>query len=151
MNYANKNLAIQLGKNLQTSNNQVPQVQVHMIFHCVDLEKHFTKKRIPHRYCLSPKAAPRKNTRKGGRKRASSRVLTSTPVRDEIVVNKTNRQTKIKKTKKARKSLFCEVSSDSESEVELVLDSDTCTEESDDEFIEGDFVVVSGRKSREVR
>ena len=46
------------------------------------------------------KAAARKNTRKGGRKRASSRVLTGTPVRDEIVVNKTNRQTKIKKTKK---------------------------------------------------
>ena len=53
-----------------------------------------------------PKAAARKNTRKGGRKRASSRVLTSTPVRDEIVVNKTNCQTKIKKAKKARKSLF---------------------------------------------
>ena len=35
-----------------------------------------------------PKAAARKNKRKGGRKRASSRVLTSTPVRDEIVVNK---------------------------------------------------------------
>ena len=45
-------------------------------------------------------------------------MLTSTPVRDEIVVNKTNRQTKIKKTKKARKSLFYKVSSDSESEVE---------------------------------
>ena len=40
-----------------------------------------------------PKAAARKNTRKGGRKRASSRVLTSTPVRDEIVVNKPNRST----------------------------------------------------------
>ena len=75
------------------------------------------------------KAAARKNTRKGGRKRASSRVLTSTPVRDEIVVNKTNRLTKIKKTKKARKSLFCKVSSDSESEVELVLESDTRTAE----------------------
>ena len=99
-----------------------------------------------------PKAAARKNTQKGGRKRASSRVLTSTFVRDEIVVNKTNRQTKIKKTKKARKSLFCKVSSDSESEVELVLESDTCTEESDDEIIEGDFVVVKvEEKSREVR
>ena len=53
-----------------------------------------------------PKAAARKNTRKGERKRASSRVLTSTPVRDEIVVNKTNRQTKIKKTKTAKNSLF---------------------------------------------
>ena len=89
-----------------------------------------------------PKAAARKNTRKGGRKRASSRVLTNTPVRDEIVVNKTNRQTKIKKTKKARKSLFCKVSSDSESEVELVLESDTYTEESDDEVIQANFVVV---------
>ena len=99
-----------------------------------------------------PKAAARKNTRKGGRKRASSRVLTSTPVRDEIVVNKTNRQTKIKKTKKARKSLFYKVSSDSESEVELVLESDTCTEESDEEIIEGNFVVVKVEgKSREVR
>ena len=38
-----------------------------------------------------PKAVARKNTRKGRRKRASSRVLTSTPARDEIVVNKTNR------------------------------------------------------------
>ena len=96
-----------------------------------------------------PKAVARKNTQKGGRKRASSRVLTSTPVRDEIVVNKTNRQTKIKKTKK---SLFCKVSSDSESEVELVLESDTCTEESNDEIIEGDFVVVKvEEKSREVR
>ena len=85
------------------------------------------------------KAATRKNTRKGGRKRASSRVLTNTPVRDKIVVNKTNRQTKIKKTKKARKSLFCKVSSDSESEVELVLESDTCTEESGDEVIESDL------------
>ena len=99
-----------------------------------------------------PKAAARKNTQKGGRKRASSRVLTSTPVRDEIVVNKTNRQTKIKKTKKARKSLFCKVSSDSQSEVELVLKSGTCTEESDDEVIEGDFVVVKVEgKSRKVR
>ena len=94
-----------------------------------------------------PKAAARKNTRKGGRKRASSRVLTSTLVRDEIVVNKTNRQ-----TKKARKSLFCKVSSDSESEVELVLESDTCTKESDDEVIESDFVVVKVEgKSRKVR
>ena len=89
-----------------------------------------------------PKAAARKNARKGGRKRASSRLLTSTLTRYEIVVNKTNRQTKIKKTKKARRSLFCKVSSDSESEVELVLESDTCTEESDDEVIESDFVVV---------
>ena len=49
--------AIQLGKNFQTSNNQVPQVQVHMTFRCVDLEKHFTKKRMSHlhRYCLSQK------------------------------------------------------------------------------------------------
>ena len=79
-------------------------------------------------------------------------MLTSTPVRDKIVVNKTNRQTKIKKTKKARKSLFCKVSSDCESEVELVLESDTCTEENDDEIIEGDFVVVKVEgKSREVR
>ena len=52
-----KSLAIQLGKNLQTSNNQVPQVQVHITFRCVDLEKHFTKKRMSHlhRYCLSQK------------------------------------------------------------------------------------------------
>ena len=99
-----------------------------------------------------PKAATRKNTRKGGKKRASSRVLTSTPVRDGIVVNKTNRQTKIKKTKKTRKSLFCKVNSDSENEVELVLESDTCTEESDDEVIESDCVVVKVEgKSREVR
>ena len=99
-----------------------------------------------------PKAAARKYTRKGGRKRASSRVLTSTRVRDEIVVNKTNRQTKIKKTKKARKFLFRKVSFDSENEVELVLESNTCTEESDDEVIEGDFVVVKVEgKSREVR
>ena len=79
-------------------------------------------------------------------------MLTSTPVRDEIVVNKTNRITKIKKTKKARKSLFCKVSSDSKSEVELVLESDTCTEEGDDEVIEGDFVVVKVEgKSREIQ
>ena len=79
-------------------------------------------------------------------------MLTNTPVRDEIVVNKTNRQTKINKTKKARKSLFCKVSSDSESEVELVLESDKCTEESDDEVIEGDFMVIKvEEKSREVR
>ena len=98
------------------------------------------------------KAAARKNTRKGGRNRASLRVLTSTPVRDEIVVNKTNRQTKIKKTKKAKKSLFCKVSSDSPSKVELVLENDTCTEESHNEVIEGDFVVVKvGGKFREVR
>ena len=97
-------------------------------------------------------------------------MLTSTPVRDEIVVNKTNRQTKIKKTKKARKvgtlstttpyfvklqsiiPILCKISSDCKSEVELVLESDTCTEESDDEVIESDFVVVKvERKSREVR
>ena len=137
----NKSLAIQLGKNLQTPNNQVPQVQVHMIFYCVDLEKHFTRKTS--QILPIPKAAARKNTRKGGRKRASSRLLSSTLVRDEIVVNKTNRQTKIKKTKKARKSLICKVSSDSESEVELVLESDTGTEESDDEVIESD---LSGKK-----
>ena len=99
-----------------------------------------------------PKAVARKNARKGGRKRASSRALTSTPFRDEIVVNKTNRQTKIKKTKKARKSLFCKASFDSESKVELVLESNTCIEESDDEVIEGGFVVLKVEgKSREVR
>ena len=87
-------------------------------------------------------AASRKNTRKGGRKRASLRVLTSTPVRDKIVVNKTNSQKKIKKTKRGRKSLFRKVSSDSKSEVELMLESDTCTEDSDDKVIEGNFVVV---------
>ena len=98
------------------------------------------------------KAAAIKDTRKGGRKRASSRVLTSTLVRDETVVIKTNRQTKIKKTKKARNSLFCKVNFDSESEVELVLESDKCIEESDDEVIEGDFMVVKVKgKSREVR
>ena len=141
----NKSLAIQLGKNLQTSNNQVPQVQVHIAFRCVDLEKHFTKKRMSHlhRYCLSQKLLQEKYAKR--RKKKSV-------VRDEIVVNKTNCQTKIKKTKKTRKSLFCKVSSNSESEVELVLESDTCTEESDDEVIEGDFVVVKVEgKYREVR
>ena len=58
-----------------------------------------------------PKVAARKNTQKS-RKRASLRVLTSTPIRDEIVVNKTNRQTKM-----ARKSLFYKIGSGSESEV----------------------------------
>ena len=86
------------------------------------------------------------------RRKNSSRVLTSTPVRDEIVVNKTNRQTKIKTTKKARKTLFPKVSSDGESEVELVLESDICTEDSDDEVIKGDSVVVKVEgKSRDVR
>ena len=53
-----------------------------------------------------PKATARKNTRKGGRKGASSRMLTSTLVRDKIVFNKTNRQTKIKKTKKQESPYF---------------------------------------------
>ena len=78
--------------------------------------------------------------------------MKSTPRQSSIVVNKTNRQTRIKKTKKARKSLFCKVSSDSESEVELMLESNTCTEESDDEVIKGDFVVVKVEgKSREIQ
>ena len=107
---------------------------------------------LPSQILPISKTAARKNTRKGGRKGASSRMLTSTPVRDKIVVNKTNRKTKIKKTKKARKFLFCKVSSDSESEVELVLESDTCTEESNDEVIKGNFLVVKvEKKSREVR
>ena len=117
-----------LCKNLQTSNNQVSQIQVYMTFHCVDLEKHFTKKRMSHlhRYCLSQKLLQEKIHEKAEEKERHQGLLVSTPVRDEIVVNKTNRQTKIKKTKKARKSLFCKVSSDSESEVELVVESDTC-------------------------
>ena len=60
----------------------------------------------PSQILAIPKAATRKNTRKGGRKKASSRVLTSTPARDEIVVNKTNCQTKIKKTKKQESPYF---------------------------------------------
>ena len=83
------------------------------------------------------------------KKNSSSRVLTSTPVKDEIVVNKTNRQIKIKKTKKVRKFLFRKISSDNESEVELVLESDTCTKDSYDEVIESNFVVVKVEKNLE--
>ena len=79
------------------------------------------------------KAATRKIIQKGPRTRASPRVLTL--FRDKIVANKANLPTKIKKTKKIRKSLFRKVSSDIESEVELVLESDTCTEDSDDKII----------------
>ena len=63
-------LAIQLGKNLQIPNNQAPQVQVHMIFYYVDLEKHFTKKRMSHlhRYCLSQKLLQKKYTKKRKKK-----------------------------------------------------------------------------------
>ena len=49
-----------------------------------------------------PKAAARKNIQKTGKKRVSSRVLTSTPIKDEIVADKANYTTKIKKTKKQK-------------------------------------------------
>ena len=124
-----------------------------MIFHCVDLEKHFKKN-----VCLTftdiayPKSCSKKKYTKRRNKKSVIKGADKHPVRDEIVINKRNRQAKIKKIKKAKKSLFCKVSYDSESEVELVLENDTCTEESDDEVIESDFVVVKVKgKSREVR
>ena len=53
----------------------LPQVQVHITFRCVDLEKHFTKKRMSHihRYCLSQKLLQEKIREKAEEKERHQR------------------------------------------------------------------------------
>ena len=104
-----------------------------------------------------PKADARKKTSKG-RKRGRTKILTDTPVREEIasaIKMKSNKKTSNEST--AKKSLFSKSdahvdeaeethaaassdSSQSESDLELDDESDDATDEMD--IMEGDFVVV---------
>jgi hypothetical protein len=96
-----------------------------------------------------PKAGQRKNTRKG-RKKGSTKILTDTPVRNEIAATTKEKKSTITK---ARKTLFKQtkkqvkkpepISSDSSSESEVQLEDETDDEISvDTDIMEGDFVVV---------
>ena len=99
-----------------------------------------------------PKAGPRKTTNRG-RKRGSTRIITDTPVRNEIAVATAIKNKRKSKPKRA-KSLFVKrkkakkiesSSSDSDSDVNMELLSDNNDSEiSDDEIVaaEGDFVIV---------
>jgi len=97
-----------------------------------------------------PKAS-RKNT-KGGRKKGSTKVLTDTPVRQELAAISEGRKRKVNEgTRKPKKCLFkskkaCpprskspSSSEDGDTEVEYDDESDI---EDDTPIIEGDFVVV---------
>ena len=99
-----------------------------------------------------PKAGPRKTTNRG-RKRGSTRIITDTPVRNEIAeatLNKTHRKRNPPKAKK----LFVKwknvkkietSSSDSDSDINMgLLSGNNDSEISDDEIevAEGDFLIV---------
>ena len=98
-----------------------------------------------------PKAAPRKAT--NSRKRKTTRILTATPVRDSIAVLKTQKKNiYIFQTKKAKKKLFGKKkatklvteSSSEEENIEIHYDdnSDFLTDEN---IVEGDYVIVNVR------
>jgi len=104
-----------------------------------------------------PKAQPRKT--KGGRKKRATKILTDTPVRDEVAEEKAKKdRQKNKKTNKdvAKKNLFVEkrkseqtVISDDDSEDDACETMELITNDSEDdisdcdELMEGDFVVVN--------
>ena len=93
-----------------------------------------------------PKAEPRIINSKG-RKKGSSKILTNTPVRNDIAqASETKSKQKPKATKPppSKKSLFNPIESELESDDEVLLD-DTSEDDLDEECnncIEGDFVVV---------
>ena len=100
-----------------------------------------------------PKAGPMKTKR--SRKKGNTKILTSTPVRNEIALEKKKKKRKlsapnVKKTLFQKDmSLIAEDSSE-ESEIEYAETSDE-DGVSDDEIIEGDFVIVKvAGKSRVV-
>ena len=112
-----------------------------------------------------PKAQPRKT--KGGRKKRATKILTDTPVRDEVAAEKAKKDKPTKTNKDvARKNLFgkkrksketvketVNVTSDDDTEddacetLELLLNDSEDDDMSDceycDELMEGDFVVVN--------
>ena len=104
-----------------------------------------------------PKAQPRKA--KGGRKKNATRILTDTPIRDGVALETGKKDRVIKSSKKvSKRNLFGKrkasqkiapdvtSSDDSEEECEMIEQSvakDTDETSSEDEIIEGDFVVVS--------
>ncbi|CAE1245386.1 unnamed protein product [Acanthosepion pharaonis] len=102
-----------------------------------------------------PRAEPRKT--KGGRKKRATKILTDTAVRDELAAEKA----KVKPTKDIKKKLFSQtsqkttanVTSDDDSDDEdcesMAMNDSDDDDVSDDELIEGDFVVVSvnGKKT----
>ncbi|XP_064595954.1 uncharacterized protein LOC135462656 [Liolophura sinensis] len=102
-----------------------------------------------------PKAPARKT--KGGRKKGSTKILTSTPIRNEIAESKKEKRKQETVEKSTKKQLFeqkrrnfemddDESSSTSYEEMEL-CDTDEDLE-SDDELMEGDFVVVKLQGSK---
>lgn len=105
-----------------------------------------------------PKAAPRKG-RATNRKKGSTKILTDTPVRDEIAAaNKAKENKKQAANTNARKSLFTkpqsrskrkklpsESSSSSESDMDMELSDtsdDSDVDDDQEDIIEGDFVIV---------
>ena len=100
-----------------------------------------------------PKADRTKQKKAGRRKKGNARVYTDTPVRNEVAEAKSlSKKTVERKEKvKSRKSLFATgvshvpkdvTSSDSDTSVDFQLADESDDEISDDEVIEGDFVVI---------
>lgn len=100
----------------------------------------------PEQICPFPKAKPRKETKKGGRKRGKSMIATDTPEKEDLEENERKRNEK--KVKASKKKVF-EESSDEEVEV-ITKDSSSEWEETEDDDVrtsledasEGDFLVV---------
>ena len=100
-----------------------------------------------------PKADRTKQKKAGRRKKGNMRVYTNTPVRNEVAEAKSlSKKTVERKEKvKSRKSLFATgdsdipkevTSSDSDTSLDFQLAHESDDEISDDEVIEGDFVVI---------
>ncbi|CAE1240094.1 unnamed protein product [Acanthosepion pharaonis] len=101
-----------------------------------------------------PRAEPRKT--KGGRKKRATKILTDTPVRDELAAEKA----KVKPTKDIKKKLFrqtsqkttANVTSDDDSDdedCESMAMNDSDDDDVSDDELRGDFMVVSvnGKKT----
>ncbi|ELU04345.1 hypothetical protein CAPTEDRAFT_193516 [Capitella teleta] len=107
-----------------------------------------------------PKAGPRNKPKKGGRKKGTSKVLTSTPVHEEMFTAQSTKESKERKEKQRKgrkqkapkKALFPKSppalrleSDSSDSDVEIFYlesDSDFEDDEGEDQ-IEGDYVIVN--------
>jgi hypothetical protein len=101
----------------------------------------------PHRrYSVCQKAGPRKAAR--SREKGKSKILTSTPMRNEIAEDKETKRKKyapkVKKIlfKKKYQSGVSTRSSDEESAIAFDASDEDMMAESDGSIIEGDFVVV---------
>ena len=98
-----------------------------------------------------PKAGPRKTKR--SRKKGNTNILTSTPVRNEIALEKKKRKLSAPNVKKTLFQKDMSLIAEDSSEESAIEYAETSDEDgvSDDEIIEGDFVIVKvAGKSRVV-